>query len=249
MNKCPNCGKNVSQFASECPHCKRELNNIKSTTITSQTLKYGGKLSNIIITAVVTGIIMAIVIYLHDCMNFRMILPFGDSAYSALIICLNTPNLFVRIILLLLNIIICNVVIHFISIKNGYKPIIRIACSFAFIVIFTTILVILKSGINPKEYQELGMYVRKVIGIMPIFMGLTYGTISYAINQSLISKKYVLSIGFVVGALLLYYFNIYLSVYILKTGINGLFNIVGGLLITMIFAILGSLLVLMRGNK
>lgn len=249
MNKCPNCGKNVSQFALVCPHCKNELNETRTTTKTNQTITYGGILSDVIITSVITGIIMAIVIYLHDCMNFRMVLLIGDNAYSALIICLNAPNLFVRIILLLLNITICNVVIHFISVKNGYKPIIRMACSFVFIVILSSLFVILKSGINPEEYQELGVYVRKLTGIMPIFMGLTYGTIAYAVNQSLISKKYVFSIGFVVGALLLYYLNIYISVYVLRTGINGLFNIVGGLLITIIFAIMGSLLVLMRGNK
>ena len=121
MNKCPNCGKNVSQFALVCPHCKNELNETRTTTKTNQTITYGGKLSDVIITSVITGIIMAIVIYLHDCMNFRMVLLIGDNAYSALIICLNAPNLFVRIILLLLNITICNVVIHFISVKNGYN--------------------------------------------------------------------------------------------------------------------------------
>jgi uncharacterized protein YbaR (Trm112 family) len=70
MNRCPNCKKTISEYATVCPHCKTELNLTNAENINSDAdNNYFGSLVWEIISYLVPTVIILAVMILQEAVN------------------------------------------------------------------------------------------------------------------------------------------------------------------------------------
>lgn len=85
MNKCPNCGKTISEYATTCPHCKLEikpgLSNVESTKIFAR--KYSGSAVSEIINFIIPSIIMLLIMTIQETVNKSVLANMGMNAIDA----------------------------------------------------------------------------------------------------------------------------------------------------------------------
>lgn len=228
MNKCPNCGKTISEYATTCPHCKAEikpgLSNVESTKIFAR--KYSGSAVSEIINFIIPSIIMLLIMTIQETVNKSVLGNIGTNAVDAYELCQNNMGIFKRFIILLVVFIICGIVTNVILKNFGDKKVIRIIIGIVGIVVYTSILVSMCVAPNVGGREDLIGYVRVLIRTMGMFCGLSYSFAVVSMNYFLVQKNYVMVIVEALLIVVLFGVGSFLCVNVLMLGMNGIYNMI-----------------------
>lgn len=250
MNRCSNCGKTISEYATICPHCKVEikpgLSNAESTKIFAG--KYSGSIVSEIINYIIPSIIMLFIMIIQETVNKSVLGNIGTNAVDAYELCQNNMGIFKRFMVLLVVFIICGIVTNVIMKKFGDKKVIRIVIGTVGIIICTSILVSMCVTPNVGGREDLIGYVRVLIRTMGMFCGLSYSCAVISMNYFLVQKNYVMTIVEALLTVVLFGVGSFLCINVLMLGMNGIYNMITAVVV-MAIAIVPIFIIPKKNHK
>lgn len=145
--------------------------------------------------------------------------------------------------------LLISVISHFVLLKMGNKKVVRIGLFIVGIIIYTTILVLLSSRAKQiPGRDDLHQMIEMIRNNMGIYYGLVFGSIIFALIQSISNKKIILTIIEVILSFIVFW--VYSALFLtLKLNLGLMFNIVGASVIFLVFMLFGVFSIVFRGNK
>jgi hypothetical protein len=228
MNRCPSCGKIISEYATICPHCKSELNlkiqkekNIKLGEETN----YLGKLVWEIASYLISAVIILGVMIIQETVNKSVIKNLGTNFGDAYSLCQNNLGIFKRFLILLVVFVFCGVGNYYLmKKKHENKKVLRIAIGVIGIVIYTSILVLMCAEPNASGREELIIYIRTLIRTMGMFCGLAYGFMEMTMGYFFSQKRYVMATLEIIVNTLIIVGGALMFTGVIEFGIAGIYN-------------------------
>lgn len=245
MAYCSNCGKKMSDFAQECPHCHG-----KSEGIKKEQISYEGALKKELISTLIACLLIMPIAYIYQWISFNYVgRVFGYNALEALGACHWAISPFLCMIVAMVIFLLISVISHFVLLKMGNKKVVRIGLFIVGIIIYTTILVLLSSRAKQiPGRDDLHQMIEMIRNNMGIYYGLVFGSIIFALIQSISNKKIILTIIEVILSFIVFW--VYSALFLtLRLNLGLMFNIVGASVIFLVFMLFGVFSIVFRGNK
>jgi hypothetical protein len=239
MNRCPNCKKTISEYATVCPHCKTELNLTNAENINSDAdNNYFGSLVWEIISYLVPTVIILAVMILQEAVNKSGIENLGTNALDAYSLCQNSLGIFKRFLVLMVVFSICGAGNYFLmKMKKENKKELRIAIGIIGVIVYTSILVLICINPNVGGREDLIVYVRTLTRTMGMFCGLTYGFMAASMGYFFSKKEYVMFFIEAAVNTLILIVGSFVFVKILRLGIASLYNMIIAVIVIIVSVI------------